>query len=180
MKKYLLVLLNSELPDEKVNFILGRMTEIISSSYLKYRYFDKNIVLHFGSSANFSALSRYTESVMKKCQCAYLLLEYTDNMSFNIADYFTEGVEDNTLEDFLCLTGEPVFISQEQNEQYDPLLEELLDYVETFDDEDDDYYDYLKPKSEVEYDLDMILDKINDKGVDSLTEGEKSFLNKIK
>jgi hypothetical protein len=101
-------------------------------------------------------------------------------MSLNIADYFTQNAEDNTLEDFLCLTGEPVFISQEQNEQYDPLLEELLDYVETFDDKDDDYYDYLKPKSEVEYDLDMILDKINDEGVDSLTEGEKSFLNKIK
>jgi hypothetical protein len=180
MKKYLLVLLNSELPDEKLNFILSRMTEIVSSPYLKYRYFDKNIILHFGSSANFNALSRYTDSVMKKCQCAYFILEYTDNMSLNISDYFTQEVEGNNLEDFLCLEGEPVFITKNENEEYDPLLEELLDYVETFDDEDDDYYDYLRPKYEVEYDLDAILDKIKDKGIDSLTEEEKVFLNKIK
>jgi hypothetical protein len=89
-------------------------------------------------------------------------------------------VEGNNLEDFLCLEGEPVFITKNENEEYDPLLEELLDYVETFDDEDDDYYDYLRPKYEVEYDLDAILDKIKDKGIDSLTEEEKVFLNKIK
>jgi hypothetical protein len=180
MKKYLLFLLNSELPDEKVNLILGRITEIIDSQYLKYRFFDKNLVIHFSSSANFNALSRYIESTMKKCQCAYFIVENTDNTSLNLTDYYTQGETDGALEDFLCLQGEPVFITKEKNEEYDPLLEELLDYVETFDDEDDDYYDYMKPKLEPVYNLDDILDKINHDGINSLTKEEKDFLNKIK
>ena len=39
-------------------------------------------------------------------------------------------------------------------------------------------YDYIEKRSEINDELNRILDKINDKGMESLSQKEKSFLEK--
>ena len=178
MTKYFLIVLEPDLTLEQIQNVANEIVELNSAPLIKYRIVNASFVLHFATTFNQSFAKESIDSIMTKCQYNYILCQNDDKITLN---FLSNNKEDEKLimEDFLCLeTANLVF--QTSNDQYDPLLEELLDIIESEEDEDDDYYDYLKPKFVEEYNLDEILDKIGESGLDSLTEDEKNFLHKIK
>jgi hypothetical protein len=178
MTKYFLIVLEPGLRLDQIQKLTTEIVEINSSLLLKYRIVNGSFVIHFSTIFNQSYLNEFIGDVMTKCQYNYILCENTDKVSLNFLSNNKEE-EKSIMEDFLCLETGNVIIETHQD-PYDPMLEELLDYIETEEDEDDDYYDYLKPKFTERYSLDELLDKIGESGLDSLTEDEKNFLHKIK
>ena len=178
MTKYFLILLEPDLTFDQIQNVANEIVELNCSPLVKYRIINDSFVLHFGTTFNHNYAKEFVDSIMTKCQYNYILCQNDEKTTLN---FLSDNKEEEKLimEDFLCLeTVNLVF--QSSNDQYDPLLEELIDMVESEEDEDDDYYDFLKPKIVEEYNLDEILDKINESGMDSLTENEKNFLQQIK
>lgn len=178
MTKYFLIVLEPGLSIDQIQNVVTQIEEIRQSQSIKYRMINGSFIIHFGTTFNHNYAKEFVDSVMTECQYSYILCENTDKVTLNLLSNNKEQ-QKSLMEDFLCLeTGSAIL--EINKDYYDPLLEELLDYVESEFDEDDGYYDYLKPKFVEEYSLDEILDKIGEFGLDSLTENEKNFLQKIK
>lgn len=178
MTKYFLIVLEPNLTLDQIQNIADEIVELNSAPLIKYRIVNGSFVLHFGTTFNDNYVNESVDSVMTKCQYNYILCQNDEKITLNFL-YNNKEDEKLIMEDFLCLETANLVI-QTSNDQYDPLLEELLDMIESEENEDDDYYDFLKPKFVEEYNLDEILDKIGESGLDSLTENEKNFLHKIK
>lgn len=174
MNKYLLFAQGNFKDMATITYILDALSDVTHSEFLKYRVGDgTSISIHFGSKESFDKLRQYVNIVMSKCSKAYYLVEYNDNMSVFMdkkdLDVFLLIENKNTSE--INLKFESSIDECSENFSTD-FLTSIMNEFE--DDEDDDIL--LKKSKKNNYDLDTILDKINTKGIDSLTKEELIYL----
>lgn len=164
--------------DEQEEFItsLAEELSVISDSLnIKFYYGPESGIFTFDTKDDFSVIKEYMDIMFCESKIVYMLLPYDhDKISVGFSDdiynhLFTQNVGKN--------------ISSFESESQKTLSEELKSRVDLFfdkiiDDEDDDEEDEIKKiKSKfLVPSLDDLLDKINDKGLVSLTKKELSLL----
>jgi len=183
MRKYVLIAFRTNDDKPMFNYTLDSITEITESKFLKFKEVGNAIIIHFGSSRNFEELKKYVNIVLSKCSDINFLFENNDNMSVNMC------FED--LGTFLSLDEDILSpkVDKTETREYDNISNEFMlsfinsisnelndDCIDEDEDEDDEY---IKKSLKKEYNLDDILDKINEKGVSSLTQEENDYLKKL-
>jgi hypothetical protein len=183
MRKYVLIAFRTNDDKPMFNYMLDSITEITESKFLKFKEVGNAIIIHFGSSRNFEELKKYVNIVLSKCSDINFLFENNDNMSVNMC------FED--LGTFLSLDEDILSpkVDKTETREYDNISNEFMlsfinsisnelndDCIDEDEDEDDEY---IKKSLKKEYNLDDILDKINEKGVSSLTQEENDYLKKL-
>ena len=183
MRKYVIIAFRTNDDKPMFNYTLDSITEITESKFLKFKEVGNAIIIHFGSSRNFEELKKYVNIVLSKCSDINFLFENNDNMSVNMC------FED--LGTFLSLDEDILSpkVDKTETREYDNISNEFMlsfinsisnelndDCIDEDEDEDDEY---IKKSLKKEYNLDDILDKINEKGVSSLTQEENDYLKKL-
>ena len=184
-KNYMLFIYGDFKGGEKLAYeIISTLEPVMSSRAIKYIWGDFGIVAHFKTTFPFSELSQYCEDVLNVWVTQYFLLENNGNlyargeddnanylMDLNIEESNqTDEIED--VKDFSDLYKE--FMNKLNNGQIEMYSEDEEDY----DDEDVDEIELIRNRNtqtEV-VSLNDILDKISEKGIESLTKKEKRTL----
>lgn len=152
----------------------GQMLPLISSPYLKYTYGEFGVVFHFRSDEIFSELKEYFDMVLNEITEQYFLIETT---SSNIDIKIPKKLK----KDFLSIDGE---VKKEENKtgeiNVEAKLKERREELKNF------TFEFLLPAdfpsmgNRIEIldpTVDEILDKILEKGIESITEREKQILD---
>jgi len=152
----------------------GQMLPLISSPYLKYTYGEFGVVFHFRSNEIFSELKEYFDMVLNEITEQYFLIETTSS-NFDIK------MPKKLKKDFLSIDGE---VKKEENKtgeiNVEAKLKERREELKNF------TFEFLLPAdfppmgNRVEIldpTVDEILDKIVEKGIESITEREKEILD---
>ena len=181
MRKYVLIAFRTNDDKPMFNYILDSITEITESKFLKFKEVGNTIIIHFGSSRNFEELKKYVNIVLSRCSDINFLFENNDNMSVNMS------FED--LGTFLSLDKNipSPKVDKTETREYDNISNEfILSFINSISNElNDECVEegeedlYIKKSLKKEYNLDDILDKINEKGVSSLTKEENDYLKKL-
>jgi hypothetical protein len=180
MRKYVLIAFRTNNDKPMFSYMLDSITEITESKFLKFKEVGNAIIIHFGSSRNFEELKKYVNIVLSKCSDINFLFENNDNMSVNMC------FED--LGTFLSLDEDILSpkVDKTETREYDNISNEfMLSFINSISNElnddciDEDEDEYIKKSLKKEYNLDDILDKINEKGVSSLTQEENDYLKKL-
>lgn len=168
MKKYFLTIIgeNKFKNQEAIDIGLA-LGEIVDSKYLNFNYNDSFIVFHFESSVNKEDMFTFIRGVLYGITNTFILTEMNDNFSISLPDKLG------------------FIFDLENNEQSSKKVDIFIDNEYEMDDDDDDdelYYDIMEKyrknikKAVPKISLDSLLDKINEKGINSLNETEKKIL----
>ena len=128
---------------------------------VKHLYTGNSVLIHLETERSQEVLKKQITEISEKHSCWYFMSEFPDKLSCNLDDDYAR-----ILFDF----------------DFNPPLEEEVDFFFDFEEDDDDDSDLvqmLKEKytlKENEPTLDEILDKINQKGVSSLSFQEQAIL----
>jgi hypothetical protein len=190
---------NNQEPYQYLLFIFGefknndKLVELIASqlsifkddnSYLKYNYGDYGIVMHFQSHFSFYNLRDHVHIVLEKVVPQYYLMERPKNfyafippeLKLNLFDLHEENndieqtkvnfkdytnIMDNFLINITSSFNEDEGIFSEEN------MERIFNNIMSKVEKEEKY----KPT------IDELLEKIKDKGLDSLTDNEKQILD---
>lgn len=150
---------------------------LVSSDYFKFTYGEYGAVFHFRSNETFSELKQYVEMILDGITSQYFLMEVTKN---------TEVVMDKKMKkDFLGIDNKK---KSEENKtgtiNVEDFKEERLNNIKNITLEfmmpimDPESIFNMDPSYKVtEPTVDEILEKITEKGIESLTEREKQILD---
>lgn len=147
----------------------------VSSPYLKYTYGEFGVVFHFRSKETFTDLKEYVDMVFNEVVDQYFLMEVTKNTDFKMVDKKIK-------KDFLNIDGE---IKKEPTKNgsidVESKIRERREELKNF------TFEFMLPLDftnsprvtiePVEPTVDEILDKISEKGIETLTEREKQILD---
>jgi hypothetical protein len=155
----------------------GQMLPLISSPFLKYTYGEFGVVFHFRSDEIFSELKEYFDMVLNEITEQYFLIETTSS-NFDIK------MPKKLKKDFLSIDGE---VKKEENKtgeiNVEAKLKERREELKNFTfeflmPEDIILFNQMNTSTETRYPtVDEILDKISERGIESLTETEKEILD---
>ena len=208
MKKYILFAVGNFTDKSTVCYITDALSDVTNSDFLKYKIHNGSISIHFGSCDTFNSLVKYVNIVMSKCSEIHYLVECTDNMSVkmdkddaesflilcnkDLEDSFKKIAKESMTDSLKSKIDEHnqevtkiisnAILDNINQEEIDKFSEEvLLNFFGKIEDEikDEDEDIYNKKSLKKEYNLDDILDKINEKGVSSLTQEENDYLKKL-
>jgi len=179
MKKYLIISYGDFNESSKVTYLLDSISEVTTTEFLKYKLLDGSIIINFGTRFEFNKLKEYVSILFEKISNFYFLVENTENMIISLPD------DENNC--FLNLSSKneetDIEILTEKLLVDDIILSEMEKIMKNFEnsaEHDIDDEDVLIKKSvKKEYHLDDILDKINEKGISSLTKEENEYLKKL-
>jgi len=152
----------------------SQLLTVVSSPFLKFTYGEYGVVFHFRSKEVFSDLKEYVDMGMSEITEQYFLMEVTKNVDVKMPRKLKK--------DFLNIDGEEKKKENKTGEiNVESKLKERREELRNF------TFEFLMPadfnqmvqKNEPEYlpTVDEILDKISEKGIDSLTETEKEILD---
>lgn len=152
---------------------------LINSSYIKYNYGDNSMVCHFQSSIPFIDLEEFSHNLLTYKNCQFFIMEVNNNLATNLTTELKSHLFDlnNDNEELLNLEfnsndtniNSINWVSNITNE------ETIIYYIDK--DEDEDDFDLISSLKQPKMSLDDILDKIQEKGLSSLSETEKQILN---
>ncbi len=154
----------------------GQLLTVVSSPFLKFTYGEYGVVFHFRSKEDFSDLKEYVDMAMSEITEQYFLMEVTKNMDIKMPRKLKK--------DFLNIDDETTKIEPKNGKiDVEELKEKRKRDVKNI--SFDIFFPILDPNSdfntnkEVDYlpTVDEILDKISEKGIESLTEKEKEILD---
>lgn len=155
--------------------LCAQFLPLVTSSYLKYTYGEFGVVLHFRSDELFSELKEYVDMVLNEITEQYFLMETTENYDIKMPKKLKK--------DFLNIDGDT---KKEETKtgtiNVDTVINERREELKNF------TFEFLMPEdfiplnqmmnAEIEYPtVDEILDKISEKGIETLTEKEKEILD---
>lgn len=178
-KSYFLFCFGNFKKTKDLTEVVDRVSSVTSSSFCKFKHSKDSITLNFETTISYRELELYVVEQIAEYVDYFVLIEQTENM--------TVFMSDEDLEEFLSLDStshEP----KEEEESREEILNELIELIRNtesgaektyLDDYSEDDILTQKPKKSVQFSLDDILDKINEKGISSITEEEKNFLNNI-
>ena len=162
--------------DEQENLatnLSSQLLTVVSSPFLKFTYGEYGVVFHFRSKETFSDLKEYVDMGMSEITEQYFLMEVTKNVDIKMPRKLKK--------DFLNIDGEEKKKENKTGEiNVESKLKERREELRNF------TFEFLMPtdfnqmvQKEPDYlpTVDEILDKISEKGIDSLTETEKEILD---
>lgn len=180
VKSYLLFVFhnfkdNPDLPLE----IAFEYEPLISSKYIKFNYGDNSMVCYFESDVPFIELEEFSHNLLVYENCQFFIMEVNNNLATNLTTELKLHLFDlnNDNEELSNLefnsndanTNSINWVSNITNEEM------IIYYINKDDDEDD--FDLISSLKQPKTSLDDILDKIQEKGLSSLSETEKQTLN---
>jgi len=180
MKKYLLFVVCDFSDESKSEYITDIISEVTSSTFCNSKLSNESIIINFGYSEDFNILSKYVKNTISNFVDYYILTEYNDNMSLMFPNDESERfllLDENYDEKNIDLLLEEYILDELTIKGVDLLKEYMLSEQTEEDDQDDDIL--IKKSIKKEYNLDDILDKINEKGVSSLTKEENEYLKNL-
>jgi hypothetical protein len=149
---------------------------LVTSPYLKYTYGEFGVVLHFRSDELFSDLKEYVDMILNNITEQYFLIETSSNYDIKMPKKLKR--------DFLNIDGD---IKKEETKtgtiNVDTALKERREELKNFTfeflmPEDIILFNQMNTSTETRYPtVDEILDKISERGIESLTETEKEILD---
>jgi hypothetical protein len=145
----------------------------VTSPYLKYTYGEFGVVFHFRSGETFTDLKEYVDMSLNEIVDQYYLMEATKNVDIKM--------DRKLKKDFLNIDGETkkeqpktgtIDVESKLRERREELRNFTFEFMLPMDVN-------FNPKKEPDYSptVDEILDKISEKGIESLTEKEKEILD---
>jgi hypothetical protein len=155
--------------------LCAQFLPLVTSPYLKYTYGEFGVVLHFRSDELFSELKEYVDMVLNEITEQYFLMETTENYDIKMPKKLKK--------DFLNIDGDT---KKEETKtgtiNVDTVINERREELKNF------TFEFLMPEdfiplnqmmnAEIQYPtVDEILDKISEKGIETLTEKEKEILD---
>lgn len=162
--------------DEQENLatnLSSQLLTVVSSPFLKFTYGEYGVVFHFRSKEVFSDLKEYVDMGMSEITEQYFLMEVTKN--------FDVKMPRKLKKDFLNIDNEEKKKENKTGEiNVESKLKERREELRNF------TFEFLMPtdfnqmvQKEPDYlpTVDEILDKISEKGINSLTETEKEILD---
>ena len=151
----------------------SQILTVVSSPFLKFTYGEYGVVFHFRSKETFSDLKEYIDMGMSEITEQYFLMEVTKNVDIKMPRKLKK--------DFLNIDGEEKKKETKTGEiNVESKLKERREELRNF------TFEFLMPadfnqmvQKEPDYlpTVDEILDKISEKGINSLTEKEKEILD---
>lgn len=151
----------------------SQILTVVSSPFLKFTYGEYGVVFHFRSKETFSDLKEYIDMGMSEITEQYFLMEVTKNVDIKMPRKLKK--------DFLNIDGEEKKKENKTGEiNVESKLKERREELRNF------TFEFLMPadfnqmvQKEPDYlpTVDEILDKISEKGINSLTETEKEILD---
>lgn len=166
MKKYLLTVFG-DFKEGKLNSrLIKGMELIVDSEHIKYIEHNESVVLfHFGSEVSFEEINDYISGIFYGLSDAFILTELNDKTSVYLPDSIKAHLLDleNSSEDthFLNVLSKIDKSNDDVSELADDFVGFLLEEME----------EEIKIPS-----LNQLLDKINQKGLSSLSPFEKEVL----
>ena len=162
--------------DEQENLatnLSSQLLTVVSSPFLKFTYGEYGVVFHFRSKEVFSDLKEYVDMGMSEITEQYFLMEVTKNIDIKMPRKLKK--------DFLNIDGEEKKKETRTGEiNVESKLKERREELKNF------TFEFLMPtdfnqmvQKEPDYlpTVDEILDKISEKGIETLTEKEKEILD---
>jgi hypothetical protein len=143
----------------------------VTSPFLKYTYGEFGVVFHFRSDETFTDLKEYVDMSLNEIVDQYYLMEATKNVDIKM--------DRKLKKDFLNIDGETkkeqpktgtIDVESKVRERREELRNFTFEFMLPMD---------FNPKKEPDYlpTVDEILDKISEKGIETLTEKEKEILD---
>ena len=175
-KRYMLFIFGDFTEMENfIDDISYQLVTVVSSEFLKFNYGEFGMVLHFRANETFSELKEYIEMCLDDVVEQYFLMEATENVDIKM--------DRKLKKDFLNIDGVKI---ENKNKEIDveklneekknkiggmmdfliPLSEDMINFPMTF-----------KRPPVLEPTVDQILEKITEKGIESLTKEEKQILD---
>jgi len=143
----------------------------VTSPYLKYTYGEFGVVFHFRSGETFADLKEYVDMSLNEIVDQYYLMEATKNIDIKM--------DRKLKKDFLNIDGETkkeqpktgtIDVESKVRERREELRNFTFEFMLPMDFNPNKEPDYLPT-------VDEILDKISEKGIETLTEKEKEILD---
>jgi hypothetical protein len=145
----------------------------VTSPFLKYTYGEFGVVFHFRSAETFTDLKEYVDMSLNEIVDQYYLMEATKNVDIKM--------DRKLKKDFLNIDGETkkeqpktgtIDVESKVRERREELRNFTFEFMLPMDMN-------FNPKQEPDYlpTVDEILDKISEKGIETLTEKEKEILD---
>jgi len=172
MKKFLLVVFGDYLQDsESVDYLKNfaiSLTPLVDSPQIKFQFTKGASIFHFGTEVPMEEINYYIKSCIENdgVSMSFILTEMNDKVSVSLPQVTYEHLMDLESDKF-----SEIRLGQNTNTEY--ITEEDEDYMQ---------YENLASlleliKNDKRPSLDSILDKIKDKGIESLTNYEKDILS---
>ena len=163
--------------DEQENLatnLSSQLLTVVSSPFLKFTYGEYGVVFHFRSKEVFSDLKEYIDMAMSEITEQYFLMEVTKNVDIKMPrklkkDFLNIDGEEKKKEN---KTGE-INVESKLRERKEELRNFTFEFLMPTD------FNQMVQNNEPDYlpTVDEILDKISEKGIESLTETEKEILD---
>ena len=166
MKKYILVIFGDFSSDELAKELALDLTPLVDSPNLKFQRTTGSMLFHFASEVIQDEIVEYLDGILIDRPNHYIMTEYSDNLSVSFPDDVKKHLFDleNNSEDVYINMSVGSSTKKELSEDDDEFVALLLEQIKER---------VKKPN------LDTLLDKINSKGIDSLSPFEKEVLKEI-
>lgn len=175
-KRYMLFIFGDFTEMENfIDDISYQLVTVVSSEYLKFNYGEFGMVLHFRTDETFSELKEYIDMCLEGIVEQYFLMEATENVDIKM--------DRKLKKDFLNIDGvkkenknkevDVEKLSEEKKKKISNMMEFILPLPGTNFEFPTEFKNPQKPIPTV----DQILDKITEKGIESLTKEEKQILD---
>ena len=164
MKKYFLILFGDFESEDICKEVALTITPLVDSPHLKFNHSKGNLIFHFASEVSQEEIYDYVMGSLFDLCSSFLLTENTDKVSLFLPSKIKQHLLDleNEGEDVEVKINLNQTRSLEDLEREEDFVALLLDEVKK---------QVKKPS------LDQLLDKINTKGIDSLSKFEKDVLD---
>lgn len=174
-KQYMLFMFGDFADNETfVTDVSYQLVTFVSSKFMKFNYGEFGMVINFRTKETFEDLKEYIDMCMNEVVEQYFLMEVTANMDIKM--------DQKLKRDFLNIDGvkKPTKtkgvskddISEEKKKRINGMMEFIFPLTE-----DMIKFPFYREEKKEKPTVDQILDKISEKGIESLTEEEKQILD---
>lgn len=175
-KRYMLFIFGdfSEM-ENFIDDISYQLITVVTSQYLKFNYGEFGLVLHFKTDETFLELKDYIDMCLEGQVEQYFLMEATENVDIKM--------DRKLKKDFLNIDGvkkenknKKVDV-EKLSEEKEKRLGNIMEFILPLSDENFKFPIKVKRPESPKPTVDQILDKISEKGIESLTKEEKQILD---
>jgi hypothetical protein len=161
---------------DRVRAINICLAPMVSSKELKFSKSDSFIISHFQSEWDIDYITSYIKDVLNN-QVDMVIVSPSENVTILANNDFVSHLEDLEQEiENSNVQSDTVKV----HSGFEKLQQEIMDMMEEDDDDDEDEIKTIIQKSKKNtLSLDDLLDKITEYGFNSLTENEKTLLQKL-
>jgi len=161
--KYLLIGFGDFKGNQKlITQLFNQFTPILSSSFLKFHFGDDYVIAHFETEETQKNVREFCNMVLQNTICNFILLPHNKNVMVSLPKELQDFLFNLDQQDQIITDNLSDNVEEEDERDF---MEQLLEKLNT-----------PKTQEETKLSLDELLDKIQQKGIDQLTQKEKQQL----